>query len=250
MRRRAGSPRTLAVKISRQRTLLGVSADENHTDRWLGVSLGHPSDAQRFTALWDAYAHRIQAYSMRHVDAETAQEVVSETFLVAWRRLRDVPGEPLPWLIVVARNTIANDRRSKYRARTLAAELQRLAAVAPSVTSGAEAEVVERETMLRGLAALTVKEREALLLIAWDGLSAADAATVAGCSTTALHVRIHRARRRLAGLVDEPPARDPALTPRQDRRSQAAPPVIDLAPAAQPRLSDASRGARHDNPDS
>ena len=157
-------------------------------------------------ALWESCAHRVHAYATRHVGANAAEEVVAETFLVAWRRLTDVPGDPLPWLIVVARNTIANARRSTYRARTLEAELTRLAEAAAPSAAGPEPAVVDRDVMLRGLARLTAVEREALLLIAWDGLTAAQAAAAAGCSTTAFYVRLHRARRRLAGLVDDPPA--------------------------------------------
>ncbi len=80
-------------------------------------------DAQRFAALWDAHASRVQAYALRRVGADAAEEIVAETFLVAWRRLAQVPGDPLPWLLVVARNTIANQRRSGYRRRVLAEEL-------------------------------------------------------------------------------------------------------------------------------
>jgi RNA polymerase sigma-70 factor (ECF subfamily) len=197
-----------------------------------GTNPGATSDeVDRFVALWESCAHRVHAYATRHVGANAAEEVVAETFLVAWRRLTDVPGDPLPWLIVVARNTIANARRSAYRARTLEAELTRLAeAAAPSAT-GPEPAVVDRDVMLRGLARLTAVEREALLLIAWDGLTAAQAAAAAGCSTTTFYVRLHRARRRLAGLVDDPPAEGTAessllpgtqtpAAPRLSRRSE------------------------------
>lgn len=59
-------------------------------------------EGRAFTAMWEQHAPRIMAYALRHVDPDTAQEVLAETFLVAWRRLRDVPGQPLPWLLVVA----------------------------------------------------------------------------------------------------------------------------------------------------
>jgi RNA polymerase sigma-70 factor (ECF subfamily) len=39
-------------------------------------------------------------------------EGLAETFLVAWRRLDDVPDDPLPWLYRVARRVLANQRRS------------------------------------------------------------------------------------------------------------------------------------------
>ena len=50
--------------------------------------------------------------------------------------------------------------------------------------------VLERDALLRSLAALTPIEREALLLVAWDGLLPAQAAEVAGCSVTAFKVRL------------------------------------------------------------
>lgn len=161
-------------------------------------SPGGPSDAEasRFTALWHEFSPRVMAYALRHVDPDTAQEVLSETFLVAWRRLSDVPGDALPWLLVVARNTIANHRRSGYRRAVLHSELERLQRVAEPSRS-AEVSAVERGAVLSTLAALTPTEREALLLVAWDGLTATQAATVAGCSTSAFHVRLFRARRRL-----------------------------------------------------
>jgi len=61
---------------------------------------------ERFADLWATYGPRVLAYALRHVDPDSAQDALSETFLVAWRRLSDVPANPLPWLLVVARNTI------------------------------------------------------------------------------------------------------------------------------------------------
>ncbi|OZV79632.1 hypothetical protein CA850_16280 [Micromonospora echinospora] len=170
-------------------------------------------DEQRFVALWTEYAPRVMAYALRHLDSDTAQDVVSETFLVAWRRLASVPDDPLPWLIVVARNTIGNLRRSGHRQVRLATELERLRQVAEPAAA-ADVLATERAAVLARLAALTPREREALLLVAWDGLTPRQAATVAGCSLPAFHVRLYRARRRLqaVGEADAPPHTD--TTPR------------------------------------
>ena len=176
-------------------------------------------DGQRFAALWEEHSRRVLAYALRHVDPDTAQEVLSETFLVAWRRLADVPGAPLPWLLVVARNTIANHRRSTYRRAVVHRELVHLERVAEA--PAADVDPVERDAMLRALAALSHREREALLLTAWDGLSPAQAAQVAGCSTNAFTVRLSRARARLRRGVDLPEA-DPAG---QAARTGADPPA-------------------------
>lgn len=150
----------------------------------------------RFTALWGDYAGRVSAYACRHVDHHTAQEVVSETFMVAWRRLPEVPEKALPWLLVVARNTLSNHRRGDRRRDALTEKMARVDQVARSAP-GADITVTDRAEVLEALAALTSTEREALLLTAWDGLSAAEAAHVVGCSVPAMHVRLFRARRRV-----------------------------------------------------
>ncbi len=170
----------------------------------------------RLAALWDAHAVRVQAYALRHTDPDTAQDVLSETFLVAWRRIDDVPSSALPWLLVVARNLVRAARRAQRRRRELTEELVQLEAAAPLPDGAPEALATERDALLRGLAALTEREREAVLLVAWDGLAPADAAEVAGCTTAAFHVRLHRARRRLAASADHVPSAERRGDPRTD----------------------------------
>lgn len=145
---------------------------------------------------------RVFAYVRRQCATALAQDVVSETFLVAWRRRADVPSDPLPWLLVVARNLIANKRRGEVRRDQLTEVVTRLAQVA-GPGAGADHEVIERDAMLTALAELTELEREAVLLVAWDGLTNRGAAQVAGCSVRAFEVRLSRARARLARATSE-----------------------------------------------
>jgi len=170
-----------------------------------------PSDAeQRFREAFEATATRVLAYALRHTDRDAAQDVVADVFLVAWRRVADLPDDPLPWLLVVARNTLANRRRSATRRDQLA---RRLADVAGTgTTAAAEDYAVDRSSMLTALLDLTAAEREAVLLVAWDGLTPIDAARVAGCSRGAFDARLHRARSRLERSCDPtpPPPAQPA----------------------------------------
>ncbi len=158
-------------------------------------------DELRLRSAFDACADRVLAYASRHVDAHTAHDVVSEVFLVAWRRIDELPADPLPWLLVTARNTIHNRTRSATRHQRLADRLAALDAAA-ATAPGAEDTVVERQVMTAALAELSTAEREALLMTAWDGLSAGDAAVIAGCSRHAFEVRLHRARARLRRSLD------------------------------------------------
>lgn len=164
---------------------------------------------RRLRSAFEQHSLRVFAYARRHVDDAMAQDVVSDVFLVAWRRISEMPEPPLPWLLVVARNTLANDYRSTVRRARLQRKLagiERLARVAPA----AEDSALERRLMLTALTALTEAEREAVLLIAWDGLTPEQAAKVAGCSARAMEVRLSRARARLHRLLIEPATPFPA----------------------------------------
>lgn len=179
---------------------------------------GPCADEQRFAALWDEHAARVHAYAARHVGIADAQDVVAETFLVAWRRLADVPEGALPWLLVVARNTIGNRRRSSSRRRALESELGRIAHLVVR-DDDPHVSVEERERLLAALARLTAREREALLLVGWDGLGPVQAAQVAGCSPATFRMRLSRARHRLTEADESvdpggqaPPARATAQT--------------------------------------
>jgi RNA polymerase sigma factor (sigma-70 family) len=157
---------------------------------------------ERLRALFDLHSTRVLAYALRHVGPSLAQDVVGDVFLVAWRRLDDVPDHPVPWLLVVARNTIANRRRGEARQQQLERELGALER-SMGDAMGADQVAAERAEVFSALAELSVAEREALLLVAWDGLSTRDAASVVGCSRHAFEVRLHRARIRLRRALDD-----------------------------------------------
>jgi RNA polymerase sigma-70 factor (ECF subfamily) len=165
-----------------------------------------PDEAERFTAIYDACRQRVWAYVVSRAGRQVAEEVVSDTFAIAWRRLGDVPEPPLPWLLGVARNVLRDGIRTEARRASLAAELRTWAE--PAGTDVGE-HVAERLAVLRALAGLPADDREILLLIAWQGLTPRDAGKVLGCSAAALRVRLHRARKRLAQAVDAADAAPP-----------------------------------------
>jgi RNA polymerase sigma-70 factor, ECF subfamily len=115
-------------------------------------------------------------------------------FLVAWRRLDDVPDDALPWLFGVARRVLANERRSADRRAAL--ERRVASDVALGVDTGDR--MGDAGLLREALAGLSENHREALMLVAWHGLTGARAARAAGCSPATFAVRLHRARSRLA----------------------------------------------------
>lgn len=146
----------------------------------------------RFERLFAAHAAEVRAYAQRRVDPMIADDVTSEVFVVAWRRLEDVPDHAVPWLLGCARRVLMHHYR---RCRRDVALIGRLGAN----TAG---QVLSDQPLARALSELSDRDRELLLLIAWEGLTPAEAATVLGCSRNALAVRLHRARRRLALALD------------------------------------------------
>ena len=156
----------------------------------------------RLEDLFSAHAGAVRAYARRRVDPAAADDAVSEVFVIAWRRLEDVPDDALPWLLGCARNVLAHQGRRSRRDHAL---LDRLA------TEGDRGSVLGTDRGLaRALAQLTGNDRELLLLIAWEGLEPRQAARVLGCSRNALAVRLHRARKRLAAALSESDADNPA----------------------------------------
>ncbi len=159
---------------------------------------------ERFETLFERCHPEVRAYVLRRAPQAIVEDVVSETFLVAWRALDSVPGEPLPWLYGVARRTLANHRRGHLRSAALSARLARTL-VPPLEQEGLLSEEVEPQ-LRDALLTLTVREREALLLVAWEGLSPAQAASALGCSSAAFRVRLHRARGHLAQMLERAPS--------------------------------------------
>ncbi len=150
----------------------------------------------RLEALFCEHAATVRAYALRRIDVASAEDTVMEVFLVACRRLEEVPGDPLPWLLACPRRVLANKRRGAERQRALADRLAEANAPAPREWE------LEGGSLLRAVAQLSERDREVLLLIAWEGLEPARAAAALECSRAAFAVRLHRARRRLAAAME------------------------------------------------
>ncbi|MFI8164530.1 RNA polymerase sigma factor [Streptomyces microflavus] len=158
------------------------------------------NDGERFTVLYQRHYTDVESYVRRRVHPSLVNDVVSDVFVVAWRRLGDVPtGEVLPWLYGVARRTLANTYRSEQsRGRVLDA-----LAAQPVVTVSDHANVVaSRLAVATAFGQLSATDQEALRLTLWEGLSARDASKASGCSVATFQVRIHRARKRLRRAVE------------------------------------------------
>jgi RNA polymerase sigma factor (sigma-70 family) len=152
-----------------------------------------------FRRLYAEHGREILAYALRRVgDPEDAADVVAETFLIAWRRLEDVPPDRQArlWLYGVARRVLANQRRGERRRERLGERLR--ADLAPALAEQPE----PGPDILAALGRLGPKDREVLRLVAWEELQPSELATVLGTSAVAARSRLHRARRRLRRALE------------------------------------------------
>jgi RNA polymerase sigma factor (sigma-70 family) len=165
--------------------------------------LGRELAQVRFGGLYRDQGRAVLAYALRRVeDPEDAADVVAETFLVAWRRLDEVPidaGARL-WLFAVARRVIANRHRAERRRTRLA---ERLAESLRTELATQPAPAGEAAAALRAIGGMGDDDRELLLLVSWEELSPGEAAKVLGISSLAARSRLHRARRRLRTSLEQ-----------------------------------------------
>ena len=160
---------------------------------------------ERFRALFaDAYEDVLR-FAQRRIHPSYAEDVVSEAFLVAWRRLDDAPsrhGDLRAWLFGITRNCLLNARCGQDRGGALAVRLAD--SVTPQAFSGGlDPDLISRRIDLAASwRRLSVGEQEVLALTVFEDLTSPQAARVIGISPAAYRLRLMRARRELRRHLD------------------------------------------------
>jgi RNA polymerase sigma factor (sigma-70 family) len=179
----------------------------------MNPSVGSRQAADRRFAEVFEHLGLIIVYARRR-GAVDPEEIAAEVMTIAWRRLPEVPvGDPRPWLIATARNLVFADWRRDNRERSGLEQVGvPVAAEPPAPARDLDPDL---EAALR---AVSVTDREALLLVAWEELTPSQAARSLELSPVAFRVRLHRARRRLrialSETEDEQTTRHPIPTAR------------------------------------
>ncbi|GAA4636151.1 sigma-70 family RNA polymerase sigma factor [Actinoallomurus vinaceus] len=152
---------------------------------------------RRFEEIYAACHDPVLGYVLRRTeDGHDAADVLAETFLVAWRRIDEIPAgdRARPWLFGVARRVLANHHRGERRRTALGDRLRtELGDAVRAADHHTESGVIAEA--FRGL---SDDDRELLSLVGWEGLDTGQIATVLGCSRNAVRIRLHRARKRFA----------------------------------------------------
>lgn len=203
-----------AVTHSGPITLVGSpSRRRAHSDAVLIECSRH--EPELFARVFDRYHAEIHAYASRRLGSSLADDVASETFLVAFARRRRYDAaypDARPWLYGIASNLIARHHR---------AELRRYRALAraglPRPADGSTelaADRVDAEALRTRLAAALVevadRDREVLLLVAWAQLSCEEAARALGIRPGTARSRLHRARQKTRAVLADDDVREDA----------------------------------------
>ncbi len=164
-----------------------------------------PARETRFAALYDATYADLLRFAVRRVGPGSAEDVVAEAFLVAWRRFEDLPqgqDDARAWLFGIGRGVILNMRRGAERQRALSV---RLADTSPRHGEQADDGLAARIDVARAFRRLSERHQEALALSIIDELTSPQAASVLGISPVAYRLRLSRARRALRLYLDHLP---------------------------------------------
>lgn len=180
-------------------------------------------DPDAFRQLFTRYSRLVYGYASRATgDLGLAEDIVSLTFLEAWRlraRLRAQGETPRPWLMGIAVNVTRNVARARRRHREALARLPPPEPL-PDFTDELVGRMADAERLAAARAALArlrPAEREVFMLCAWSGLSYAEAASALGVRVGTVRSRLSRTRHRLRRLTEEELARPTGRTSRASR---------------------------------
>lgn len=158
-----------------------------------------PPNEHAFVALYEREYGDVLRFVQRRAHPDHAEDVAAEAFLVAWRRLADLPrGEEAgrAWVFGIARNVLLNQRRGQQRQQALGIRLADHAAVQQQSTED-PAQATLRTDLQRVWTRLSAVHQEALSLAIFEDLDSVAAAEVLGVSAVAYRLRLSRARRAL-----------------------------------------------------
>jgi RNA polymerase sigma factor (sigma-70 family) len=173
----------------------------------------------RFESIWSDHRSQVMAYCLRRVTAADAEDASAETFLVVWRRIDEIPPDPmtLPCLYGIARKVLSNQSRTFYRRGRLHTRLANLGVAPFANPMDLVVQSADDRVVTEAVRRLKPVDREIVMLDAWEDLSRAEIAQVMGLTRAAVDQRIHRAYQKLSR----------ALNPLLEISPMSSPPVAD-----------------------
>lgn len=156
-----------------------------------------------FARVVATHRHALLRYGLRRLDDHSeAEDLVAETFVVAWRRFDELPNrdQELFWLYGIAGRVLANVLRGRRRSMRLETRLAFEREHERDTQRYSEEDINQ---LMEALSKLRPEERELLQLTYWERLSYREVGLVLGSSEKAAGIRISRARQRLREQLNE-----------------------------------------------
>ncbi|MGN6792665.1 MAG: RNA polymerase sigma factor [Streptosporangiaceae bacterium] len=189
----------------------GPSADSQADDGLVIARSLH--DPEQFAVVFRRHAPQLQRYVVRRIGPGAADDVVAETFLLAFRQRSsyrvDLP-DARPWLYGIATNLIGRHRRTEIRQYRALARTG-IDPVTEPFTDLVDARVSAGSSARRVAAALMklpAPYRDVLLLMAWGDLSYEEAAAALGVPVGTVRSRLSRARTKVREALGDPGANE------------------------------------------
>ena len=162
------------------------------------VELSQQGDPEAFEALVTKYQRMIHALTFRMTGSVAdAQDLAQETFIQAFQQIGQFRGEASfsSWLYRIGVNKCLNWHKRERRKERLHEDWN----VRRDEASQADESLAQRaqEALMR----LNPKQRAAMVLTIYDGLSHAEAARALGCAEATVSWRVFTAKRKLKRLL-------------------------------------------------
>ncbi|PXY32770.1 sigma-70 family RNA polymerase sigma factor [Prauserella muralis] len=189
-------------------------ADAAVAENWELVRAAQRGDTAAFGKLYDRYVDWVYRYVLLRVgDRHLAEDVTSETFLRALRRITSISYQGRDvgaWFTTIARNLVFDHvKSSRFRLEVVTDEVSEsgthpFGGSGPNGAPGPEQQVISRTTndeLLRCIADLGDDQRECIILRFIQGYSVSETASIMQRNEGAVKALQHRAVRRLAKLL-------------------------------------------------
>jgi RNA polymerase sigma factor (sigma-70 family) len=174
------------------------------------------SDPREFAALFDRHHEAVRSYVARRAGGSIADDVASETFLVALAELRRYDlsrPDARPWLYGIATNLLRRHRRAEVRfLRAAQRSRENDVDLVDDVLARVGAQHDTR-TLSASLAALAARDRDVLLLFAVADLSYGEISVALGIPLGTVRSRLNRCRRQLRSALTPTPVPVPVPVP-------------------------------------
>lgn len=162
-----------------------------------------PERREQFERVAAEVYEPLQRYLGRRAHAADAEDALADTLLAVWRRLDDMPDDPLPWCYGAARRCLANQRRGETRRLRLVQHAEsQVDASAGLALDPQRATESSDPALVAALDVLTESEAEIVRLWAWEQLEPREIAVALDMTANAVSVALARAKRKLAQHLD------------------------------------------------